>query len=592
MPADALTTLVVLAVVLVLLVTEWIPPGVTGLAAIAALAAARVLSSEEAFAGLMNPAVITVGCMYVISAAVERTGAASMIADRIAESKGGPLRAYHGILAVTMLLSGFVNNTPLVLMFLPLVLGLANRIGEPPSRLLIPLSFVSILGGMCTLIGTSTNLVVASSLVLVSDGRLELHMFDFAPLGVVLALLGGLLVVLLRRHLLPSRTSLDLLTRRGVALEYMTEIELGPDSPLLGLELGAVQQRGLLGAETHVLEVIRGEVIRQPLPALRLQRGDLLLVKGSPDAVLKLRLSEESQAEKKRTESVRGVALTLFEVVVTPESDWVGQRVSRLDLRSRFGASVFAIQRHGAHLREKLGRLRLLAGDVLLVQGSDDSLRRLRASANVLVVEGVDQISRDTRRAPRAVLALGSFVALAVSGLVPVEVAALIAALSVVLTRCVSVRRAYESIGWDVLFLVAGTLAIGRAFERTGLAEATAQLVVNGAAPLGLHAVLAALLVLTTLLTQVLSNNATAAIMTPIAYQLGSVMEGGTPILFVMAVAFGANCSFLTPVSFKTNLIVYGPGGYRFRDFLRLGLPLTLLYLLTASLLLPVFYGT
>lgn len=589
MTTDATITLVVLAGMIVLLVTEWLPPGITGLLTIAALATGGVLGTNEAFAGLMNPAVITVGCMYVLTAAVERTGAAAMVADRIAAGeKATPMRAYIGILLITMLLSGFVNNTPLVLIFMPLVLGLAPRIGDPPSQLLIPLSFVSILGGACTLIGTSTNLIVASSLSEISGGTLELGMFAFAPLGAILALSGGAIILLFRKRLLPKRASLDLMTQRGVAVEYMTEIEIQAGSAFLGKCLQMVEEEGLLGEGLTILEVVRDEVIRMPRPDARLQEGDLLLVKGSPEAVFKLRQAEVSRMQG--AETVRGVAHTLFEVVVTPDSDWVGRRVSELDLRDRYDAGVFALQRHGSHLREEIGQLQLHAGDVLLLQGSDNAIRKLHASSDLLVVEGVDQIASDTRRAPLAVLALGMFVLLAITKLLPIELAALVAALFVVLTNCLSSTKAYESVSWDVLFLVAGTLALGRAFESTGLAESTAQLVVGVTEPFGMHATLGALLVFAAMLTQVLSNNATAAVMTPIAYQLGSAVEGVGPLPFVMAVAFGANCSFLTPVSFKTNLIVYGPGGYRFRDFLRPGIPITIVYLLLASLLLPVFY--
>ncbi|MFT5290826.1 MAG: di/tricarboxylate transporter, partial [Planctomycetota bacterium] len=417
MESDAIITLVVLGCMVVLLLTEWIPPGVTGLLTIAALAATNVLPSRDAFSGLSNPAVVTVGCMYVLSAAVSRTGAAALVADRIADSKRGgtPLGAYYGILAITMLLSGFVNNTPLVVIFLPLVLGLAHRTGEAPSRMLIPLSFVSILGGACTLIGTSTNLVVAASLFEVSGGEMEIGMFDFAPLGVILALSGGLLIVVFRKRMLPVRTSLDLPTRQGLAVEYMTELEIHDDSPLLGKNLQEVVDESLLGVPLNILEVVRGEVIRIPRPEVVLKRGDLLLVKGSPEAVLQLRLAEGARRGKGGGDSVRNVALTLFEVVVTPESNWIGQKLSTLEMRDRFDSSIFAIQRHGTHLREELGRLRLLAGDVLLVQGSDDSLRRLRTSVDALVVEGVDQIAPDTRRAPFAMLALALFVALAVT---------------------------------------------------------------------------------------------------------------------------------------------------------------------------------
>ena len=589
MSADAIITLVVLAGMIALLVTELIPPGLTGLLTIAALAAGGVLTTGEAFAGLMNPAVITVGCMYVLTAAVERTGAAAMVADRIAAGESAsPMRAYIGILVITMLLSGFVNNTPLVLIFMPLVLGLSPRIGDPPSQLLIPLSFVSILGGACTLIGTSTNLIVASSLSEITDGEMELGMFAFAPLGIILALSGGAIILLFRKRLLPKRASLDLLTQRGVAVEYMTEIEVQSGSAFKGKCLQTVKEEGLLSEELNILEVVRDEVIRMPKPEAQLEEGDLLLVKGSPEAVLKLRQAEEARMQGGDT--VRGVALTLFEVVVTPDSDWVGQRVSDLELRDRYDVGVFALQRHGSHLREEIGQLQLHAGDVLLLQGSDTALNRLHASRDLLVVEGVDQIASDTRRAPLAALGLALFVLLAITKVVPIELAALIAALFVVLTNCLSSTKAYESVSWDVLFLVAGTLAVGRAFESTGLAESTAQMVVGVTEPFGIRVVLGTLLVFAAMLTQVLSNNATAAVMTPIAYQLGTAVEGVGPVPFVMAVAFGANCSFLTPVSFKTNLIVYGPGGYLFRDFLRPGIPVTIVYLLLASILLPVFY--
>ena len=386
----------------------------------------------------------------------------------------------------------------------------------------------------------------------------------------------------LRRRLLPDRPFLGLLTQKGVAVEYVTEVAVSEGGRLAGQTIAEAGER--LGEGVRVLQVVRGEVIRAPLPDVRLEAGDLLLVKGEPEAVLGLRLAAEND------DAVRGVGLTLFEVVVTPGSRWVGRAVRDLGLHDAYDASVFAVQRHGAHLREQLGDLVLQPGDVLLVQGSEASMRRLREASGVLVVEGVDEIARDTRRAPFAVLALGVFVVLAVTGVAPIEVAALAAALLAVLTGCLSVRRAYESLGWDVLFVIAGTLALGAACQETGLAARVAHAVVEVAAPYGPRAALAVVLVLTALLTQVMSNNATAAVMTPIAFAMGSELDASDPLPFVMAVAFGANCSFLTPVSYNTNLIVYGPGSYRFADFLRLGLPLTVLFLALAVVLLPVLY--
>ncbi len=592
MTGDVAFTLIILCATILLLVFEWVPPGVTGLCAIVALILTGVLPAREAFAGLTNPAVITVASMYVLSAAIGRTGAVAAVADKLARPGAeSPARTYRLLLVATMVLSGFVNNTPIILVFLPLVLGLARRMEEAPSRLLMPLSFVSILGGSATLIGTSTNLIVASSLADVSGGTMSIGMFEFARLGVPIALAGGLLVFALRRRLLPVRPSLGLLTQKGVAVEYVTEIAVVDNGGLVGRTLEEVASERLLGADVRILQVVRGEVIRAPRPSVRLVEGDLLLVKGEPEAVLELRMAESQRAaNSNRGDAARGVGLTLFELVVTPGSSWIGRTVGALRLHDAYDASVFAVQRHGAHLREQIDRLALQPGDVLLLQGTESSMRRLRDTSGVLVVEEVDRIARDTSRAPLAALALGGFVLLAVTRVVAIDVAALTAALFAVLTGCISVRRAYESIGWDVLFVIAGTLALGVACVKTGLAATAAHAVIELAAPFGDRAVLAVVLVFTALLTQVLSNNATAAVMTPIAFQVGVELASADPLPFVMAVAFGANCSFLTPVSYNTNLIVYGPGGYRFRDFTRLGLPLTILFLAMAIVLLPVLY--
>ncbi len=587
MDPPSVFTLVILAGVLLLLFTEWVPPGVTGLLAIVALVVSGVLSSASAFAGFTNGAVITVGCMYVLSAGITRTGAAALLANKIAaRADRHPHRTYVALLLVAMVMSAFVNNTPLVLVFLPLVLGLAAHLGEPPSRLLIPLSFVSILGGMCTLIGTSTNLIVASSLADVSGGAYQLEMFDFARVGVPIAIACAFLMLVLRRFLLPDRPSLGASTTPGVGVEYLTEIEAGPQSPLIGRTIAEIEADDLLGAPLRILEVVRGEVIQVPRPELEIRTGDLFLVKGGPEAVFEVRLGDSQHG----TRNLRELALSLFEVLVTPGSPWIGRRVGELALHDRYGASVFALQRHGAHLRVQIDTVRLSAGDVLLVQGTDATREKLRANEGVLVVEGVEEIVRDTRRAPVALAGLGLFVCGAISGLVPIEIAALSAALLLVVSGILNARSAYDAVGWDVLFLVAGTLALGRAFEETGLARTGAHGIVSLAAPYGLHATLGVLLVLATLLTQVLSNNATAAIMTPLAYELGLSFGDSGPLPFVLAVAFGANCCFMTPVSYNTNLLVYGPGGYRFGDFVRPGLPLTLVFLVMAVVLLPLLH--
>lgn len=589
MSHEAVITLVVLGGTVLLLVTEWVPPGVAGVCAIVALVALDVLPAREGFGTLTSSAAITVASMYVLSAAVVRTGAAADLADRL--TAGDPRSAFLMLLGATMLLSGFINNTALILIFLPLVLGLARRMEEAPSRLLIPFSFVSILGGSATLIGTSTNLIVASSLRDVSNGVLELGMFDFTRLGLILAVAGGVVVVVLRRRVLPERPSFDFLAQPGVAAEYVTEVTVLEDDPIAGRTLGQVQAEAILGKGIRILQLVRGELVHPPSSDVVLAENDLLLVKGDPAAVLDLRLAEGRRAsEGSRSDAVRGVELRLFELVVTPGSPWIDRTLARIRLREDYDARVFAVQRHGAHLREKIDRLALQPGDVLLLQGSEAAMQRLRNTRGVLVIEGVDRLAPNTRRAARSVLALVGFVVLAVTGIVEVEVAAMGAALFAVLAGCLTVRRAYESMDWDVLLVIAGTLALGLAFTRTGLAEASAEGVVAFASGFGSHAVLAVLLLFTAVLTQILSNNATAAVMTPIAYAIGIQLAPADPLPFVVAVAFGANCSFLTPFSYNTNLIVYGPGGYRFGDFFRLGLPVAAVFLGIAILLLPVLY--
>ena len=401
MTVEALVTLGILTLTVLLLITEWLPPGVTGLCAIVGLALTGVLSTEEAFSGLANGAVITVASMYVISAAVVRTGAAAAVASRLSHPGRSPMGAYRLLLVATMVLSGFVNNTPLILIFLPLVLGLAGRMDEKPSKLLIPLSFVSILGGSATLIGTSTNLIVASSIRDASDGAIQLNMFTFTRLGVILAAVGGLLVVLLRNRLLPDRPSLGLLQQKGVAVEYVTEVAVLAGGDLAGKTLGELERRSTLGEGVRILQVVRGEVVRVPDPDVELEVGDLLLVKGDPEAVLKLRLADGQRAASGgRSDAVRGLGLTLFELVVTPGSSWIGRTVENLELHDRYDTSVFAVQRRDAHLREQIERLALQPGDVLLLQGTEESMRRLRDTSGVLVVEGVNSIRQDTRLAP------------------------------------------------------------------------------------------------------------------------------------------------------------------------------------------------
>lgn len=597
---------------LTLLVMEWLPAGVIGVLAMGSLILGHELlggvmpSTEVVLGALTQKAVIAVAAMFVLSAGVSRTGAVGLVANRlVTDSDSGVRHMMTAIFGIVLVASAFVNNTPIVLIFMPVVLGLSNRLGKAPSKLLIPLSFISIMGGMCTLVGTSTNLVVASSVSESSGGTMTLGLFDFARMGLILAVVGVVYLRLFASRLLPTRTSLGLNLEMGVAAEYMTELQVKEGSRLVGKTVGD----GFRKAKSlRVLQIIRNDIIRPALPSEVLKAGDRLLVKGDPASIMGFHqgqdtgvlpaITEDAVAQAAQ-EAPRSVALTLAEVVLTPASRWIGRRTKEIRFHERYRVSIFAVQRHGAHLREKVEDLKLRSGDILLVQGSPEDLANIRSSDNLLVIEGVHRGIPHTRRAPLAVLGLVVFLVMAMIDPAAVHIAALTAALIVVVGGALTAREAYASMDWDVLFLLGGTLALGGAVASTGLAERMAGSIVSTCGAYGETVTIGVIFLVTVLLTQILSNIAAAAIMTPLAYATAlamwhetstGVMPTNEPLALVMAVAFGASCCFLTPVGYQTNLLVYGPGGYRFTDFLKIGLPLTLLFAALATWLLPILY--
>ncbi len=589
---------------LVLLVAEILPPGITGLTSIGFLVLGNFLVGEgvaphnEAFVGLINPAVIAVAAMFVISAGITRTGAVGLMVNRFMPEGVESKRHYIILLLFVLVGSAFMNNTPLVLIFMPVMLGLATRLGKAPSKMLIPLSFVSIMGGMCTKIGTSTNIVVASAV----EPPLEMKTFDFMPMGIILAVVGVAFIVFLGDKLLPARASLGL--GSNMQAEYMTEMEIVANSKFVGKKI--CEFIPTQGKSVRVLQHIRNDVIHAADPNIELRAGDLLLIKGDPATIIQLHRSGETGVMRTVNLSVeedsihtRRVAMSLVEVIVKPGSRWVGRRVQDVGFRERYGVGIFAVQRHGSHLREKVEDLSLKPGDILLVQGPVQNLENLKVSDAFFVVEGVAARIPHTFKAPVAIFGILIFLGLAMAMPSHVHVAALAAALVMVIGRCVTANEAYASLDWDVLFLLGGTMSLGAAFDRTGLASLIAEHLVSFTSPYGERAAICGIFCFTALITQVLSNNAAAAVMTPLAYAAGMQFAlakdvGASPeaaMPFVMAVAFGASCCFLTPIGYGTNLIVYGPGGYRFKDFLKLGLPLTLIFSILATALLPIIYG-
>ncbi len=586
---------------LTFLVMEWLPAGIVGVLSMGVLILGHetvgglLPGANDVLSALTQKAVIAVAAMFVLSAGVSRTGAVGLIANRlVTDDAHGARRVMTAIFGIVLVASAFMNNTPIVLIFMPVVLGLGSRLKKAPSKLLIPLSFISIMGGMCTLVGTSTNLVVASSVSESSEGAMTLGLFDFARMGLILAFAGVVYLRLFASKLLPDRPSLGLATEQGVATEYMTELQIKHGSRLVGKTVGDGLRRV---HNVRVLQLIRNDIIRPALPSEVLRSGDRLLVKGDPAAIMGFHRGHDTGVMPAITPeqlaaptAPKSVALTLAEVVLTPASQWIGLRTRDIHFHDRYRVSIFAVQRHGSHLREKVEDLKLRSGDILLVQGTPGDLATIRSSDNLLVIEGVQSGIPLTRRAPVAVMGLLIFLVLAMIDPAAVHIAALTAALLVVVGGALTAREAYASMDWDVLFLLGGTLALGSAVASCGLAERMATSIVDNCGGSGEALTIAIIFLFTALLTQILSNIAAAAIMTPLAYATGIEMGQTSPMALVMAVAFGASCCFLTPVGYQTNLLVYGPGGYRFTDFLRIGLPLTLMFSVLATWLLPLLY--
>lgn len=591
--------LVLVVVVLVLFMVEVIAIDLVALAIPIVLVLADILtpmsllSAEEAVAGFSNRAVVTIAMMFVLSAGLVRTGAVDFVGHRILDAARGrePLAVAY-MMGVVAVLSAFINNTPIVVVFLPIVLNLARQLEVSPSRLLIPLGFASIFGGMCTLIGTSTNLVVDG--ILRSEDRFgvePLSMFEFAPVGAVLAVAGIAYLLLFGRWLLPSRTTVSSFTGGESLREYVTEVEVGPGSSHVGKRIAETFLAS--GGKIRVLEVIRAETILwPPFDEVVLEVGDLLLIKGEVGDLVDLHGKEGlALIPELATGELRMATreTTLAELVISPNSRLIGQRVRDVALRQTFGVAVIAVQRRGVHLRRKVSDLVLRFGDILLVQGAVGALRELRHRAEFILLEGVDETVVRSRKAPIALGILGVVILLAGLRLVDILTLSMAGAFLMVATGCVGLRDAYRSVDLRVLVVIVGTLALGHSMAKTGTAEAIVAQVESLVAPLGPRGAISAVFFVTMVLTSLVSNTAAAVLMVPIAVTMAETL-GVNARGFVFAVAFGASACFATPLGYQTNMFIYGPGGYRFSDFVRVGLPLNLLFWILATLLIPIVW--
>lgn len=568
---------------------EWISADVIALCVVVTLVVTKLLPADKAFAGFGSDTVITMLGLLILTASLLRTGVMDLVGRTILKYTGeNPLNLLIVIMVTAAMLSAFMSNTASTAFFIPIVIGIADRAKISASKFLMPLAFSSILTSSVTLISTSTNLVVSGLMQKYDHPKLEaMGMFELAPVGVPIAVVGLIYMFFIGRHLIPNRTQPgDLIGEFGVR-PYLAEVMVLEKSNLAGKTL----EQAALGRDLDitVLQVIR-EKTKHLLPRgdLVLQAGDVLLVEGKSDQLIKIKDTAgiDIKADVKLTDPhLQSKDVRLVEVIILPKSPLTGRTLKGYRFRERYGLQVLGINRHGENIRKKLSQTPLRMGDVLLLQGSPQNITALQEENVVKILGALKEDRPNRRRARRAVLIFFGALALGSLKILPFPVAVILGSIMVFLTKCITPEEAYREIEWKAIILIGSMLAMGVAMEETGTAKYLAGLITDLVGNAGPYWLLSGFFVLTVLLTQPMSNQAAAVVILPVAIQT-ALQLGFNPRTFCMTVAIAASCSYLTPLE-PSCLMVYGPGRYKFIDFVKVGSVLTVMIYLVAIFLIP-----
>jgi di/tricarboxylate transporter len=589
-------TLILLAVAITLFALEKIPVDIVGLILVVALVATRVLTMGEAVAGFGNDIIVTIGGLFVLVGGLAKTGLVDQIGRRIHRLAGNNLFVLTSLVMLTAAATASVlKNTTTTAMFLPVVLGLALKAKVPPSKLLMPLAFGAILGGSCTLIGTSTNLAVSGTIV--RYGQAPFSMFELAPVGILMLAAGMLYMLTFGRHLLPSRGGGgESFTEQYKMREYISELIVLPDSPLVGRTLGEANLNEEL--DLNVIGIVRsdGQKIGAPSSTQRIRRRDSLIVEGVLNDIL--RVKEEAGLEIKPDFSLsdrqlEGGSVELFEALVQRNSRLNGETLKSIGFRERYGLTVLAINRHGRTFVNKLSSVELQFGDVLLIQGRRGGIDPLIENNDVLILEDVSHAHRRSEKKKWAITAFALFLFLSLTKVTfgfetPLAIAVLAGVFLLLATKTVQYRELYSLINFPLLVLIACMMSFGVAMEKTGADKLLAAYVTDYFGHYGPSAVLAGFFLLTVILTQPMSNQAAALVVLPVAFQ-AAVTLGVNPRTFIVGVTYAASFSFITPLE-PACVLIYTPGRYRFMDFVKIGTILTVIVFLIAITLVPAFW--
>ena len=578
----------------ILFVTEKFSLDVTALLILTILLLGGFLSIDEAISGFSNPAVITISLLFILSYALQKTRILEYLIVRInqlvSRSRSLGLSVY---LLTIALASALMNNTAIVAIFMPVTIRLAHRYHMSPSKLLIPLSYAAIMGGTLTLIGTSTNLLVNS--IYIKNSGLALGMFEFAKYGWITLTLGLIYVLTIAPRILPSRTVTSSLTQSYHMAGYLTEMRLSTDSPLVG---STCEERSVsYNYDVIVLDIQRDDrLITYNVGNEKLQAGDILFVKGSVESFLQMKEVEKVSllTDEKLTQSeLEQEDNVLIECMVTDQSDLIGQTIMNSNFRKRFYAFILAIRREGGIIRKKVAHVLIQSYDTLLIYGGKKQLAKLANSSGFILLGEVQEKLVKVKFWWVSIISIIATIILAALGLLPIIKGALLSIVILLILRVITPNEAYQSIHWQVIILIAALIPLGTVIETTGTAsfigESISQFVKLFSGNLQPYILLGLTYLITMILTEISSNTATAIIMTPIVLSLSANMGiDARPLIF--GVCFAASASFSTPIGYQTNLMVYGAGGYKFSDFIKVGLPLSITFWLAAIIFIPMIW--
>jgi di/tricarboxylate transporter len=554
-----------------------------------------ILDKNDLLAAFSNPAPVTIGALFIISAALERTGQIARL-GRVFNTvaKGSERRALAALLVVCAVCSAFINNTPLVVILLPVILGFCRESGAKPSRLLIPMSYATILGGTCSMAGTSTNILVDG--IARDRGVAEFELFAIAPLGMIYAVVGGAYLWFFSAKLLPARDTLATLLDAARGREFLIQAGVPEASPLVGKSVLDV-----LKGRSRKLKIIevrrRGRILEDALDAIILQKGDRLLIRTGTKGVAELHQGDEVNVgigDAHDLDALEEREAVLLEGMIGPNSRLAGRTLQDIAFRQAYGSLILAVHREGQNITKNFETLRLEFGDTLLVEGSREGIERLKSERDFITLSEPRPETFNLKKAPFALAGIFLFVFLAAFNFEWIGLslnfdtfaAAFLAALFVLLLGCLTPREAYEAVDWKILLLIIGMLTLGTAMDKTGAATTLANHVADFLGPLGPWGILCGIYLLASIMTEMVSNNAVAVVLAPIAIRIAEAVEV-SPLPFLVAVMFGASASFATPIGYQTNTYVFGAGGYQFKDFVKIGLPLNLLLWVIASIVIP-----